>query len=283
MYLNDYKIEGTINRDQNPCFTKVETYPFFQEELEAFKTHLISLVKNTKSATFYKFGDGDYRFLTRDGVGSAAPGRRALSKSYDQINHESFLEGAKNCDYYTCEIYPENREMFYKVIDRKIDYPAEYGYGLVGNKWFFNTFKGKIGLIGADKKIELVETLMGYPQYQQYLGLTHFNDYIKIPQKFACDNLEETERMIGEQLKNSTSDIFLLGIGHVKSGLLHTLKKYKKAVYLDVGSGIDAIAGIVEIGRPYFGDWTNFQTRKYNYNVLDFLNYQGHGKHVILD
>ena len=89
--------------------------------------------------------------------------------------------------------------------------------------------------------------------------------------------------MVGEQLKNSNSDIFLLGIGHVKSGLLTTLKKYKKAVYLDVGSGIDAIAGIIEIGRPYFGDWVNFQTRKYNYNVLDFLNYQGHGKHVILD
>ena len=39
-------------------------------------------------------------------------------------------------DYYTCEIYPENRKMFSEVIDRDIDYPAEYGYGLVANKWF---------------------------------------------------------------------------------------------------------------------------------------------------
>ena len=283
MYLEKYKIPGTINLDSHQCFNNENTFPNFQEKLLVFKNHIIELVDNKESKTFYKFGDGDYFFLKGQSVGSASPGNRALSVSYDKINHQTFIDGALLSDYYTCEIYPENREMFYKVIDRKIDYPAEYGYGLVSNKWFFNTFKGKIGLIGADKKIELVETLMGYPQYQQYLGLTHFNDYIKIPQKFACDNLEETERMVGEQLKNSTSDVFLLGIGHVKSGLLHTLKKYKKAVYLDVGSGIDAIAGIIEIGRPYFGDWVNFQTRKYNYNVLDFLNYQGHGKHVILD
>ena len=64
---------------------------------------------------------------------------------------------------------------------------------------------------------------------------------------------------------------------------MHTLKKYKKAVYLDVGSSIDALAGIIEINRPYFGDWVNFQTRKFDYRTLDFLNYQGQGKHKILD
>ena len=173
--------------------------------------------------------------------------------------------------------------MFYKVINKNINYPAEYGYGLVANKWFFKTFKGKIGLIGADKKIELIKSLMVYPEYHDYLGLDSFNDYIKVPQRFACDDLEATEKFVGEQLKNSTSDIFLLGIGHVKSGLLHTLKKYKKAVYLDVGSSIDALAGIIEINRPYFGDWVNFQTRKFDYRTLDFLNYQGQGKHKILD
>ena len=36
MYLDQYKIEGTINNDQNPCFHDETTYPQFQEELEMF-------------------------------------------------------------------------------------------------------------------------------------------------------------------------------------------------------------------------------------------------------
>ena len=192
-------------------------------------------------------------------MGSATPGKRALSKSYDSIDHDKFVEGAQLCDYYTCEIYPENRQRFSEVIEKEIDFPAEFGYGLVANKWLFETFAGKIGLIGADRKIDIIENIMEAPQYQEYLGLEKFEDYIRIPQQFACDDLEATERMVGEQLEKSTSKIFLVGIGHVKSGLLHRLKKYTDAVFLDVGSSLDAISGIVDVDRPYFGDLTNYQ------------------------
>ena len=283
MYLDKYKIEGTINNDQNSCFTREDSYPMFQEHLELFKAHLIEMVSNKECKTFYKFGDGDYFFLKEHAVGSAAPGKRALSKHYSQINMSSFKEGARLNDYYTCEIYPENRNMFNEVLPNiEIKYPAEYVYGLTSNKWFFKTFSSRIGLIGADQKIDLIEKLMNYDEYKEYLGLSKFNDYIKIPQKFSCDDLDETERIIGEQLKNSTSDIFLLGIGHVKSGLTHKLKKYKNAIFLDIGSGIDAIAGVIDIDRPYFGDWTNFKIENFNYNQIDYLNYFGKGKRIVL-
>ena len=78
------------------------------------------------------------------------------------------------------------------------------------------------------------------------------------------DDLDETERMVGEQLKYTSSKIFLMGMGHVKSGLIHRLKKYTDAVFLDVGSAIDAIAGVIDIDRPYFGDWTNYQIDEIN-------------------
>ena len=139
-----YNIENTINLDTNPCFNSEDTYPDFQEDLIKFKTHLKQLVYTAASKTFYKFGDGDYYFLTKQPVGSAKPGNRALSLSYEDINHQEFIEGAKLNDYYTCEIYPENRKMFDDVISKTIHYPAEYGYGLVGNKWFFNYKKGYI-------------------------------------------------------------------------------------------------------------------------------------------
>ena len=120
MYLDMYKIEGTINNDQNYCFHDETTYPKFQEELEEFKHLLIELVYLNEPKTFYKFGDGDYHFLKKESVGSASPGRRALSKSYDEIDHDAFTKGAQECDYYTCEIYPENRVKFAGVINRSV-------------------------------------------------------------------------------------------------------------------------------------------------------------------
>ena len=285
MYLENYKIQGSINNDNDPCFHDVNTYPLFQEKMEEFKKLLIELVDNNESKTFYKYGDGDYFFLTKQSVGSAAPGKRALSRGYNNINHEQFVEGAQLCDYYTCEIYPTNKDRFEQVINRKIDFPAEYGYGLVANKWLFKQFSGKIGLIGADTKINIIENLMEAEQYQEYLGLEKFEDYVRLPQQFACDDIDATEKIVGEQLEKSSSKIFLMGMGHVKSGLIHRLKKYTDAVFLDVGSSIDAIAGIIDVNRPFFGDWTNYQIDEPSlYEGVDFLQYDSSiGKHLVLE
>ena len=285
MYLENYKIEGTINNDNDPCFHDMNTYPRFQEELQDFKDLLTVLVNDNLSRTFYKYGDGDYFFLTKQSVGSAAPGKRALSRGYNNINHEQFVEGAQLCDYYTCEIYPTNKDRFEQVIDRKIDFPAEYGYGLVANKWLFKQFSCNIGLIGADTKINIIENLMEAEQYQEYLGLEKFEDYVRLPQQFACDDIDATEKMVGEQLQKTSSKIFLMGMGHVKSGLIHRLKKYTDAVFLDVGSSIDAIAGIIDVNRPFFGDWTNYQINEPPlYEGVDFLQYDSSiGKHLVLE
>ena len=85
MYLDMYKIDGTINNDTEPCFGNPETYPKFQDELEVFKHLLIELVYLNEPKTFYKFGDGDYYFLNKIPTGSATPGRRALSLSLIHI------------------------------------------------------------------------------------------------------------------------------------------------------------------------------------------------------
>ena len=284
MYLDEYKIEGTVNNDQNPCFHNPDTYPEFQMKLDDFKKLLVQLVDNNESRTFYKFGDGDYYFLQKMPVGSATPGRRALSKSYESIGHEQFVEGAQLCDYYTCEIYPENIAHYKEVIQRDIDFPAEYGYGLVTNKWLLQTFAGNIGLIGANTKMNIIQNIMEAPQYQEYLGLEKFEDYISLPQKFACDDLDATEKMVGEQLEKSTSKIFLMGMGHVKSGLIHRLKKYTDAVFFDEGASIDAIAGVIDTDRPYAGDWTNYQIDEPSlYEGVDLLAYEGKGKHITLE
>ena len=52
MYLDVYKIEETLNLDNNPCFSNSETYPEFQSELEKFKSRLVQLVDQGASTTF---------------------------------------------------------------------------------------------------------------------------------------------------------------------------------------------------------------------------------------
>jgi len=274
-YLENYKIEGTINFDQNEAFHQETTYPKFQSQLFDFKKWLINNVNQGKPTTIYKFGDGDFHFLTKSRVGSAQPGRRALSKDYNQMtNHHEFIDGVCKNDVIAVEIY--NHSLFHQIYPtRKIDIPAEYGYGLIANRWLTKTFSNQIGLIGASEKLDLIKELMKKQEYRNFLGLDHFNDYIKIPQKFACDNLEELVQSTLQQLRNCKSEtkIFLVGIGHVKSGLLHRLKEEKNATFYDVGSGIDALAGIIDCYRPYMGAWTNYKISNYDYSKIDFLQY----------
>ena len=266
-----YEIDGTENRDQNPVYDN-PNFTTFQAHLVQFKWLLKDLVKKGESKTFYKFGDGDYFFLRGESVGSASPGKRALSKSYSDIKHEEFVSGVCENDYVNVELY--NRDLFNSLYpDRQINFNAEYGYGLVANRWLTKTFSESIGVIGASQKVKLIETLMEKKEYQEYLGLSKFQDYISIPQKFACDDIDATEKMVAEQLENSTSKIFLLGVGHVKSALLHRLKKYRDAVFLDVGSGIDALAGIIDHNRPYMGEWINHRVQDFDYDSLDILQY----------
>lgn len=274
-YLPAYEIEGTVNFDENPAFHSIDSCPNFQRGLTGFKQWILEEVNSGHSKTIYKFGDGDYYFLNKQSVGSASPGKRALSKSYDKLqNHHEFVSGVTQNDVIAVEIY--NIGMFNSLFPhRSVQIPAEYGYGLVANKWLTKSFSGKIGLIGADEKLDLIKHLIQRKEYKEYLGLDDFNDYIKIPQKFACDNLDEIEASIASQLTNSSNEtkIFLVGIGHVKSGLLHRMKKYKNAVFYDVGSGIDALAGIIDFERPYMGNWTNYRLRDFDYNKIDFLQY----------
>ena len=71
-------------------------------------------------------------------------------------------------------------------------------------------------------------------------------------------------------MEKSSSDLFLLGVGHVKSGMLHRLKEHSNAVFLDIGVGVDALAGIVNLTRPYFGG-DKLSTKKSNiYSEVDF-------------
>jgi hypothetical protein len=275
-----YKIEGTEHQMHSgqPFLTDETWFPDFQKRLEKFKSNILRQVEFENAGKSYvHFGDGDYYFLKNIPIGSAKPGKRALSVPYNRFNIKPFKEGWAKADYHCVEyLEKQMRPKLTELYPNLPTIPTEYLYGLTNNKWFFKTFKGKIGLIGAGPKMDLIKELMKHEEYQEYLGLEKFNDYIKIPQKFACDNLENTINMVKEQLKKADRDtkLYLYGVGHVKSGLIHHLPSFKKAVYLDIGAGIDAIAGLLDFERPYAKGWINYRLKTYDYSRIDLLAYK---------
>lgn len=272
-----YKVDGlsTIVHKGNKLVANDEKYyPKFQDELIKFRSLIQSLIDQKKSTTFIHFGDGDYHFLKKEEIGSAKPGNRCMSVPYNKINMKKFKEGFAKSDYICVELLEHiNRKRFKELYpDRNIDICTEFLYGSVASKWFFKQFSGQIGLLGADVKMNLIKELIKKEEYKKYIG-TDFNDYVSIPQKYACDNLDKVINSLKDQLSKCSdkTKIFLCGIGHVKCGLYHHLSQFKNAVYIDIGSGIDAIAGIIDKKRPYMLQWKNYRIKNFNYDKIDLL------------
>lgn len=237
------------------------------EKYENFKSFLVKNVNDKSRLTFYKFSDGEYYWLTNKQIGSVAAGCR--DSNLNQRNLTPFREGVVKNDYLMCQLLKTHVKWFNDYFKKPFDYPVDYVYRLVSDKWFTKTFNKRIGLIGAGPKLDLIKRLCETDEYKNYLEFDGFTDYIRMPQKFLCDKIDEAEKIMAEQLLFSTSDIFLVGIGHAQQALLHRMKKYKSGVYIVVGSGIDAYAGIQDNSRPYMSDWVNYQLDDFDYSTVD--------------
>ena len=288
-----YSIDGcrnvNLNYDYNYKILLKKPFKRFKNEFEDFKKDLKNKYNNNLSLTYIHLGDGDVKFLKKESYGSAAVGKRALSIPYEKFDITPFYEGFNKNTHICIEVLKHSLlDKFNKLYPNNIisgrgvsrDYktnrkfiPTEFLYGIVSNKWIFKNFDS-IGLIGAFEKLNVIKKLMGYKEYQNYLGIKEFKDYIYIPQKFACDNLNALRKSLKTQLKKSKSKIFLVGIGHVKCGLFHLFKDYKKAIYLDVGIYIDALAGMIDFKRPYAANWINYRIKNYDYSKIDYLQYE---------
>ena len=260
---SNYYIEDSKYLNPTEHYLDPKYYPDFQNQYEKFKEELKQNSKDNISNSYYKFGDGDYYILAKKSVGTSKPGLRDIKKNVDLTKDIEFYEkirkGSQLCDKYLCEI--KFFDLFNEVMDEKnVDYPAEFAYGIISSKWVFKNFK-KIGLVGSNEKLKIIKKLMQHDEYKNFLGIEEFEDYIRIPQVYALSKGDQIYRRIRKQIEKSDAEIFLLGIGHVQNTLLYRLKRHSKVPMLCVGMGIDAIAGLVDIRRPYFGNWKNYQIR----------------------
>jgi hypothetical protein len=254
------------------------------ESYEAWKTSLLEIATRKSNYVSLKFGDGDYYFLNKLEVGSAKPGKRALNIPYSDLDMQPFLLGANLVDEMACESVKDNRAKFEDLFDgRRPDYPAEFLYASVANRWLLNSLDGKLGLIGASPKIDLIEELLNHGIYRDFLGVQKEVRLARIPQKFACDDLDATRDFLAKQIDVDSDVTYLMGVGHVKYGLAQLLKSYKYAKFIDIGSGIDALAGVIDVRRPYFADWVNFQFLKSEkYAEIDLLQASHFGKKLLI-
>ena len=307
MIKNIYPIENTLNLHKEQlsgAYLDKNFWPEFSKTLENFKNTLITKVRNKEAFSVLRIGHSELSAFfialnSNERVGNFV-GRQS---NYDFIPDKTvikFFESVKSSDIKSTQIgYNFLKWLsqvlgfleFYKKINNSnlflqkkmeclnykinyncakdvIDLPLDIIYGLIANKWFFKTFKNKIGLIGSDKKLNLIKELIKYKSYQNYLGIDYFTDYIEVPERQALDR-DDLEDNIVKKIKNSSCDIFLIGTGVSKLKFFHLLKSTKQCVYIDVGHGICMIAGYGDSTRPYCGTWTNYRIKNKVFNGDD--------------
>jgi len=275
-----FEIENTKNLHSAYEYYRDDLEFLFSPTYNKFKILINDLIQHKNSASILKFGDGDFYFLNGIAEGSAKPGKRALSKEYSEINLDLFRSGWNRIDYLACEIPISDRRRFFNISpERPPDFPAEYLYASVANRWFTKERDIEIAVIGGGEKIDLIQKLQKNVKYRKYLGIERDLHTIRIPQKYACDNIELTIASTLSQVRDSKARLFLVGVGHAKSALLPALAKEYPGIFIDIGSGIDALAGVIDIKRPYFGHWQNFQfIDRTHYSEIDYLQVQSFGE-----
>jgi hypothetical protein len=275
-----YNIDGTSNLDprelEGPEYNDPHFYPEFQQKLNWFKNTILSKYKDNKPYVVMRIFDGEFYFLSGMKVGNV--GSRHCSKDLTSNFLKQFKDGCYKVDILSTQLYADKLQHYNSLFpDKPFDIPMEIIYGLFANKWLFNNFKNEIGIIGGEEKIKVIEELMKHSQYRDYLGIDYFTDYISVPERFSSDEPDNLVKHIGEQLSNSKAKIFLYGIGISKMAISYKFPTYKNAIYIDVGCGISALAGTTSVRRPYFGNWTNFRLKDYNYSQMDQMDFRETG------
>lgn len=251
-----FNLPDCINFD--PQHSKIEysnpdNYPNWLIKYEELKKNILS---NNKLIILRCF-DGEWHYLNQN-LSAIKRDTTLISKNTIDL----YKTNIQNVDIFTSHLtHFDDR----KVFNRDIDYPMEFVYSLVANKWLLKKFKNSISLVGGTHTISLIRKLMLYPEYREYIEQDFFNELIEIPSTKSCDNPNNIISSLSV-LKNSKSKLILFGIGICKLSIIDKLQEIHNGIYIDIGHGLDCLAGIGNIQRPYFGLWKNYRIRNIDYN-----------------
>ena len=271
-----YLIPNTSNKDREQTHGKEYNdpnyYPEFQNKLQFILNTIKNNFDNEIPYVILRVYDGEFLFLQKQ-VGGNGP-RRHYSKQLTDDFVKPFKDGCYKVDLISVQLNIGMEQKYNNIFpDRPMEFPMDIIYGLVANRWLFKTFKNNITLIGGHEKMRVINDLMKYDEYKEYIGNDYFCDYISVPERHSCDNVQALVEDIGPQIANSRAKLFLFGIGISKMAIAWQFKNYKNAVFVDIGCGMSALAGACSTNRPYFGSWINYRLKNYNYGSMDPMDF----------
>jgi hypothetical protein len=250
-------------------------------KLDIYYKKLLAILKTKldkkQSFSIIRVCDGEAYFLQGRDIGNIKK-RHLLNMNIEAIDLNEWVIKLKANDLITFDISYKLRKLTLRLFPENIKsdryFPFDVIYAAVATRELFTIIKNyKVGIIGAETKLSVIKKLIKFPEYQQYLGISQFHHYLGIPEKGSCDNVDDIHNTIADQIKrhNPKCDIYLIGMGISKLYIQSELAKSFKKVFLDIGCGIDAIAGIIPNDRPFFGNWINYRIWSYNYTNIDLL------------
>ena len=161
-------------------------------------------------------------------------------------------------------------------IRQTVPVPMDMLYGLVANRWLTRTFRNRVGLIGAGPKLDAIKQLMEHHEYRDYLGTDCFTDYVPVQQNDILNlPIQAVREQVADGVRHSTCDVFLVGAGVGKLLFFDLLKELRGCVFIDVGHGIDMLAGYGDTSRPYSAGWINYGLRSINDETVNRMGRRG--------
>jgi hypothetical protein len=216
--------------------------------------------------------DGEAFFLQKKPVGNILRRHYTQGRDLENMDVEIFKKGLLGCDLRLIEMYRTNRFRFFKIFKKNVfsEIPFECSYALIASRKIFKT-NWKIGIIGSEKKIEIIKLLFNSSEYREYIGRDGFEDYIAVPERGTANNPIGLANEIKLKLKKEI-DLYLVGVGIAKMPILPILRDSSNNVFFDAGAGISALSGLVSKDRAYFAEWKNFRVKGYNYENTDIMD-----------
>ena len=80
--------------------------------------------------------------------------------------------------------------------------------------------------------------------------------------KYCLDVLRDNEHLTGNKALRTLAHLLDLRLLEPQFGKT-----------IDIGCGMSALAGMCGIDRPYFGGWTNYRLKNYNYGSADPMDF----------
>lgn len=164
-----------------------------------------------------------------------------------------------------------SRNEISNMLRAKTKYDVYSIYQLIASGILTRLISNKsVTVLAAGSKCELIRQRLNNLEFQNFLGIKGDIDFVHIDQRGCVQNL----KLLEEAINNCKTDVVLYGMGVAKLFVCKSFSNSKSS-FIDIGAGIDALAGIIPKTRPYFANWNNFDELNASINFptdLDILS-----------